>query len=218
LDRYEEVYFGSKRNPWGWKQEKPSGWTQEEKMASLVDSITLAKNGSWTLLHGFAATGNEIAVQWLLEDDKSNLVRAMDKRGHTPLHVAAMHGHDVVVQTLLQYGARVETHDQLGQTPLHLAAFGRSKRCAQLLLANGADPHARDDWYHTPATLCYDDKELYTLMTEEKYQRYPQSKALKVPRPNVMPKIPSHLRTVGTKRNAGRVVAKEVLGVLKELI
>jgi hypothetical protein len=224
-----------------------SRWTEDEKMASLVRSLTrsLRTNGSrikckrlrpscsWTLLHGFAATGNEIAVRWLLDDDTSDLVEAEEK-GHTPLHVAAMHGNDVVVQTLLEYGARVETKDELGQTPLHLAALGRSKRCAQLLLANDANPHAKDYRDYTPADLCSADKEMNALMTEA-MRRDSRSKALRKVEPagvrHVSPQLgllfcppspppPRHLGLTWaeSQMNARGMIAKEALGVLKDLI
>lgn len=40
----------------------------------------------------------------------------------TPLHVAAVYGHNKITKLLLEYGANIRPRDEENGTPLHLAA------------------------------------------------------------------------------------------------
>ena len=78
--------------------------------------------------------------------------------GRGLLHVAAAAGQPVLVQLLLQFGARLEAADADGCTALHLAcaaaaggpAAAGAVECAKRLLQRGADAHARDRAGRTP--------------------------------------------------------------------
>ncbi|PGG96051.1 hypothetical protein GX51_08012 [Blastomyces parvus] len=60
--------------------------------------------------------------------------------GSTPLAAAAMHGHTLVAELLLETGeCDVNTPDKLGWTPLMWAARSRNDELVYLLLENGAD-------------------------------------------------------------------------------
>ena len=77
-----------------------------------------------------------------------------DRVGSTPLHWAAMLGHEVFARRLLAAGADPNAADIYGGTPLHWAAgHGHSSGRAsvvRLLLEAGADPHAKDNEGETP--------------------------------------------------------------------
>eukprot|EP00953_Heterococcus_sp_UTEX-ZZ885_P022151 12284-Heterococcus_DN1.PRE.1 len=69
-------------------------------------------------------------------------IHARTSQGQTPLHSAATHGADSVVQLLLERGADVDARDVNGYTPLMDAD---SLAVVKLLLAAGADATAVDD-------------------------------------------------------------------------
>jgi serine/threonine-protein phosphatase 6 regulatory ankyrin repeat subunit B len=83
--------------------------------------------------------GDVLAVNRLLARNPQ-LVRAREnKRGLTPLHVAAAYGHLPVVQTLLKHGAEVNAKDHMGSTPLFYAVGRDQISVARELLSHGAD-------------------------------------------------------------------------------
>jgi ankyrin repeat protein len=74
----------------------------------------------------------------------------MKSRGElTALHHAALHGHDLVVQLLMEEGADLETKTESGWTALHFAAFHGDQTVVQLLLDEGADVEAKTEWRET---------------------------------------------------------------------
>ena len=75
-------------------------------------------------------------------------MNARDKRGSTPLHLAASHVD--VARLLVERGAEVNVGDESGYTPLHAAAASGSAEVARLLLERGADVSARDGRGFTP--------------------------------------------------------------------
>ncbi|KNC85248.1 hypothetical protein SARC_02544 [Sphaeroforma arctica JP610] len=63
-----------------------------------------------------------------------------DKQGITPLHVAALGGHTLCVQQLIDNGADVRALTyQTHHTPLHYACIGGSVEAVSMLLSNGAE-------------------------------------------------------------------------------
>lgn len=64
---------------------------------------------------------------------------------HTPLMIAALHGHTSIVQRLLEKGADVNAKDSTNETPLMYACVGGHADIAIQLLQHGADVHSASD-------------------------------------------------------------------------
>ena len=70
-----------------------------------------------------------------------------------PLHMAAIEGHDQVVELLLANGADANVRDLENSTPLHYAANKSHLNTTEILLRYGADVNAKDDEGETPLRL-----------------------------------------------------------------
>lgn len=80
-----------------------------------------------------AERGNTIVVAQFIKKKKS-LLNAQNERGHTALHLAALHNCYDVVEVLLQEGASLHLKDNSGWSTLHFAASGRNEKLFRLLL------------------------------------------------------------------------------------
>jgi ankyrin repeat protein len=79
------------------------------------------------------------------------LVSRRDDGGETPLHLAAIKGHEAVVELLLSSRANPNSRNRAGDTPLHWAAFNGHEGVAELLLSCGAEVDAKNNNGATPA-------------------------------------------------------------------
>jgi ankyrin repeat protein len=113
-----------------------------------------------------AAYAGDLATIKILLNGNPNLVSSKDAVGDTPLHFAALMGHQDVAKLLLAYGADVNAKDNNAQTPLHAAAAGGHKDLAEMLLANKADVNTRDNDGDTPlhAAAAGDHKDVVELL------------------------------------------------------
>ena len=71
------------------------------------------------------------------------LVNALNARGETPLHRAALNGHTEVARVLLAREADVNLQDNHGYTPLHCAAERGHTEVARVLLKHRASVDAQ---------------------------------------------------------------------------
>lgn len=120
----------------------------ESKGSSLVQPDT----DQSTPLHLAAYRGNKEVVDYLLSRP-GMLKDPVDKRGITPVMLAAAAGHAEVLQSLVQAGCSVALKAQDGSTALHKAAAQGHLACVEALLQAGADPNVQDMNGKTPADL-----------------------------------------------------------------
>ncbi|XP_073023039.1 putative E3 ubiquitin-protein ligase XBAT31 isoform X1 [Primulina eburnea] len=100
-----------------------------------------------------AASTSPVAASW----GYSRFVSIRDRKGATPLHLAARQRHPECVHILLDNGALVSAstggYGFAGSNPLHFAARGGSLDCIRELLAWGADRIQRDASGRIPYTI-----------------------------------------------------------------
>ena len=87
--------------------------------------------------------------------------------GQTPLHLAAIYGHNAIAKYLLENDADTTVQDSSGATPLHEAVRYGNVEIAKSLLNAGANVNARDNLGKTPVMLILPkDKtaEIYKLL------------------------------------------------------
>ena len=89
-----------------------------EVLAKGADADASALVVDETSLHFAARTGSTGVTRALLDATPID-VNAVDAAGRTPLHVAATHGHAVVVEALIAAGADASVKEKDGCTALH---------------------------------------------------------------------------------------------------
>jgi hypothetical protein len=75
-----------------------------------------------TVLHWAASSGEEMVVEYVLQEVGAKGAVAVGSGGLAALHLAAEAGHEAVARLLLRSGADPEQADLAGDTPLHAAA------------------------------------------------------------------------------------------------
>lgn len=100
----------------------------------------------FTALHWAAKDGNKDMVCKIIDVSRDRGVEvdvnARTHAGYTPLHIAAIHGHDFVIALLVRdYCANVNIRDNNGKKPYHYLHQGVSPEVRELL----GDPHVSQD-------------------------------------------------------------------------
>ena len=100
-------------------------------------------------IHDAARSADLQSLELLIESGSD--VNDIDYVQGSPLHIAAVKGHSVVVEFLLRNNADPMSQEfGKADTPLHWAALGGSTDAINLLLAAGADIDAQNDIQNTP--------------------------------------------------------------------
>jgi ankyrin repeat protein len=116
-------------------------------IAALILLAALSSRAD--VIHDAAREGDQARVENLLERDPE-LIRSVNERRATPLHLACDGGHAALAGYLLSRGADIEAADVDGDTPLHWAAYAGHCDVAELLLEKGADIEAKNSNEQTP--------------------------------------------------------------------
>lgn len=98
-----------------------------------------------------ASTGDAALLDELLKGGSDPNIR--DSRGRTPLHLAAMRGHEKCVAVLLNYACNVHLQDLDGNTAMWYAIAAKHHSTFRLLFhwASISDPHVAGDLLATAA-------------------------------------------------------------------
>lgn len=101
------------------------------------------------------STANALALVLLNKGTLSSSVDLAEPfTEQTPLHLAAWSGNTVLVEGLLQHGAKTDNRCQFKEdenvSPLHMACWSGFEGVVELLLEAGADPSACTDTFMTP--------------------------------------------------------------------
>ncbi|MHC4154047.1 MAG: ankyrin repeat domain-containing protein [Planctomycetota bacterium] len=94
-------------------------------------------------------------------------VNAKDRKGQTPLHFAARHGHEQIARLLIAGGADVNVNmSDESWTPLLDAASTGHTKLAKLLLEKGAKVDVGDDYGYTPLyyAIWSEDQEMVRML------------------------------------------------------
>lgn len=121
----------------------------EQLLAKKADVFSVNQENN-SALHYAMSVGGEIQ-DWLLT---SEVIKACDGIGNTPLHYAAKWKYDNSVSILLEKGANPDAQNANGETPIFSAIQSNSTSTISLLIKNGANKEARDFLGNTPLHSC----------------------------------------------------------------
>ena len=130
-------------------------------IAGGADPSCTVLDGLTTLCYA-ARKGSHAAASALVAKAPQT-VHDRDVCGLTPLHHAAISGHRLVIEKLLNASADMGSRSAEGETPLHLAASCDRVDAVKALLVQGACPNARDRHRFTPLHLAARDAGVETL-------------------------------------------------------
>ena len=134
-----------------------ASWRGEiEVMKSLFDyklEMDVKNKKNETPLSLASRNGSLGAVQELVGRLPALVKKEVAPLKRTALHVAALHGHELICQFLLAKKADCNAKDENHRTPLHLAADQGKDNIASLLLHNNAKVNVKDESELTPLHL-----------------------------------------------------------------
>jgi ankyrin repeat protein len=101
-----------------------------------------------------ALRNGDIEAVKVLVEKAPTILDSRDGDGMTPLHHAARDGNAVLVDYLIEKGAKTDIQNNQGKTPLHLAATFDRKDAVAALVKRGAALETRDPYGRTAFVLC----------------------------------------------------------------
>ena len=96
------------------------------------------------------SAGGEV-LDWLLT---SEVIKAFDGIGNTPLHYAAEWKSDSSAAVIIEKGAPIDAQNANGESAVFSALKAESDSTVKLLLKHGANKNIRDYWGNTPLHAC----------------------------------------------------------------
>ncbi|XP_029017745.1 ankyrin repeat domain-containing protein 16 [Betta splendens] len=90
-------------------------------------------------VHQVAVTGQDQALQFLVQELGVDVNQRATDIQLTALHYAAKEGHTSTIKSLLDLGANLHIRDRKGRTALHMACIGQHKEAAKVLLQLGLE-------------------------------------------------------------------------------
>ncbi|KAL9632012.1 MAG: hypothetical protein Q9204_003977 [Flavoplaca sp. TL-2023a] len=100
-----------------------------------------------------ASSGLATLFHSLFDIDVNHIYDRKDAQGQSLLSLAALNGHQAVVEVLLAYSSSIDTLDKKGRSPLMLAAMNGHAFMIEFLLANGVSINRQDKEGNTPLLL-----------------------------------------------------------------
>ncbi len=142
------------------KNDRASG----ELLLAYQADVFSTNTDNYSPLRMALTAGGEIQ-DWVLS---SEIIKASDGIGNTPLHYAAEWKLDSAITSLLEKGASVNVQNANGETPLFNAVKANSPSSVAMLMSNGADWNLRDFLGNTPLHACvrYDARDAAKMLIE----------------------------------------------------
>lgn len=109
------------------------------------ENLTVCDSGGNSVLHYCVEGGDRsLGCLSLLLAHRGINKNVQNEKGQTPLHAAAIRGHEESMLALLLSGCKRDITDADGNTAAHIAALLRYKACRDLLFAQGASRDIRN--------------------------------------------------------------------------
>lgn len=142
------------------KNDKSAG----EILLSYQADVFSTNTDNYSPLRMALTAGGEIQ-DWVLS---SEIIKATDGIGNTPLHYAAEWKLDSAIASLLEKGASVNVQNANGETPLFNAVKADSPSSVAILMKNGADWNLRDFLGNTAlhASVRYDARDAAKMLID----------------------------------------------------
>jgi ankyrin repeat protein len=193
---------------------------QKRRMDPLVDGE------GWTALHWAAARGHYNIVEAIThyEDGRSacGTRRSRNRQGRTPLHLAALNGHPILIRELACGGPTAEWvnfQDLRGETALHLAAAAGHLAVIESLVQCHSDTTIRNSSGKTAADKALDmgNKTVVSLLAELSANGSVQGRAekrlehmiAKLTNANLEPHVNTFIKSIQASNRGGEVNSRD---------
>ena len=122
-------------------------------LQAAEDTSSMLNNEGLTALDIATQMGHATTVEELFQKDRTQPTFTVNRQIHhmhsSLLHTAARHGHEAVVELLLDIGFDCNLEEN-GETPLYLATEGSHQRVVEMLIDAGAIVDAMNKFRQTP--------------------------------------------------------------------